>query len=290
MSRRSAEALLVLALGLRGSSLLFSKVALGTMGPFTLLGIRFLISFAVIALIFNKRMRGMKRSTILKGMAIGAGFFVTMTFELNGLKTTPSSTTAFLENSAVVIIPLLAAAIRRSKPEISALISAAIALTGVGFLTLKGSELAFTHGELLVLGSAFGYAITVLITDKVTENEDAFQLGVLQLLFIGLFGIIAAFIFEKPTLPSSSVEWGAILYLALVCSGVGFTVQPVAQKYTTAERTGLFTALNPLVAAILGVVFLHESFGVTSFIGGALILFSIFYSSAADAGVFGKKM
>lgn len=289
MSKRSAEALLVLALGLRGSSLLFSKVAMESMGPFTLLGIRFLISFAVIALIFNKKMRGITKSTILKGMAIGAGFFVTMTFELNGLQTTPSSTTAFLENSAVVIIPLMAAAVRHYKPQTTALISAAIALTGVGFLTLKGSHLYFTHGELLVLGSAFGYAITVLITDKATEDEDAFQLGVLQLFFIGAFGMIAAFIFEQPALPSTAVEWRAILYLALVCSGVGFTVQPLAQKYTTPERTGLFTALNPLVAAFLGVVFLHESFGAASFIGGGLILFSIFYSSAVEAGVFKRK-
>ncbi len=70
-------------------------------------------------------------------------------------------------------------------------------------------------------------------------------------------------------------EWGPILYLALVCSCFGFTLQPVAQRYVSAERAGLFCALNPLTAAVLGGLVLHEDFGLSSVLGGVLILIGI---------------
>jgi drug/metabolite transporter (DMT)-like permease len=65
-----------------------------------------------------------------------------------------------------------------------------------------------------------------------------------------------------------------------VCSGFGFTLQPVAQAGTTAERAGMFCALNPLVACVLGVVFLHEHIGAQGLVGAALILTGILLSYA----------
>ena len=66
--------------------------------------------------------------------------------------------------------------------------------------------------------------------------------------------------------------------LALVCSGFGFTLQPVAQSGTTADHAALFCALNPFVAATLGAVCFHEHFGLAGLLGGALILAGILVS------------
>ena len=63
--------------------------------------------------------------------------------------------------------------------------------------------------------------------------------------------------------------------LAVVCTGFGFTLQPVAQSGTSAERAGMFCALNPMVASTLGVLFLGESFTIQSIIGGMFILAGI---------------
>ena len=63
-----------------------------------------------------------------------------------------------------------------------------------------------------------------------------------------------------------------------MCSGFGFTLQPVAQAGTSAERAGMFCALNPLVASVLGVVFLHERLGAESIVGAFLILAAILLS------------
>ena len=92
---------------------------------------------------------------------------------------------------------------------------------------------------------------------------------------IGALSLVASFLTETPRLPSGSMEWFGIIMLAAVCSCFGFTLQPVAQSGTSAERAGMFCALNPMVAAVLGVVFLHEPFTGKTVIGGILILLGI---------------
>ena len=101
--------------------------------------------------------------------------------------------------------------------------------------------------------------------------------------------MLAAFIFEDFTIPTSAPEWGAILYLALVCGAIGFTIQPVGQKYTTPERASLYVATNPLAAVVLGVIFLGERFTFLGIIGCGLILLSIFLPAALENGLAKKK-
>ena len=158
-------------------------------------------------------------------------------------------------------------------------ICSVIALAGVGFLTLKGDRVGFSVGELLILGGAFWYSTSVLVTDHAAKNDDPLHIAVFHLLFVALFSFIGALFFEEIRLPASGTEWGAVLALALICSGVGFTIQPLGQKYTTPERAGLLTVTNPLAAATLGIIFLHEKMTPSIIIGAILIIISIIYPS-----------
>ncbi len=282
MSRRNAELLLMLAIGLRATSLLFSKIGLAGMQPYTLLGMRFLMAFAILVLIFHKKLKTIKKSTILHSMIIGAAFTVMMSFELHALKTTPSSVTSFLENTAIVLVPLLLVPVQRKLPHKGTVISGLMAIVGVGALTLKGDGFTFTHGELLCLAAAVSYALAIIFTGKFSSGDDTLQIGILQNGFIGLFSIIMAFTFENPQLPQTATSWECLIALTVICSVVGFTIQPVAQRYVPTETAGLFCGLNPLIASILGVVFLREQLGINGFIGAAFILGSILVSHMLD--------
>ena len=90
-----------------------------------------------------------------------------------------------------------------------------------------------------------------------------------------LVDTVGAFIFEEVRLPQSGQEWGAVIALAVICSGVGFTIQPFGQKYITPERAGVLAVFNPLTAAVLGVVFLDETLTPSMLLGAVLILISI---------------
>ena len=275
MNERKGEFLVGLALALRASSLLFGKIAMRTMGPFLTIGLRFTIAFVLIAILFRKNLTKVDAKTLLHCAEIGVFFFLAMVFELYGLQTTPSSVTAFLEGAVVIFVPAFTCIIQRKLPDRLTVLSAVIAMAGVGFLTLKGDHPGFTTGELLVLGGTVWYSLSVLVTDKAAKNDDLMTVAIYQLLFIAIFAYIGAFIFEEIRLPVSGQEWGAVLALAVICSGVGFTIQPFGQKYTTPERAGILAVFNPLTAAMLGVIFLDETMTGSMIIGAILILISI---------------
>lgn len=92
---------------------------------------------------------------------------------------------------------------------------------------------------------------------------------------LGTYALIASLIFESPRLPQTSSEWGIILALAIVCTGFGYTLQPVAQSHTTAQRAGLLCALSPTFATIFGAVLLRERITPLGGVGILLILGSI---------------
>ena len=275
MNERMGEILVAVALALRSSSLLFGKIAMRTMGPFLTIGFRFTIAFVIIAILFRRHLTRVDAKTMLHCALIGITFFLAMLTEMMGLKTTPSSVTAFLEGMVVVLVPALACIIHRRLPDKVTVVSALICIIGVAFLTLKGDRLGFTSGELLVLLGTFWYSLSVMVTDTAAKNDDLMVVSIYQLLFIAIFAFIGAFFFEDLRLPQSGSEWGAILALAIICSCVGFTIQPFGQKYITPERAGVLAVFNPLTAAILGVLFLHEKMTPSMLLGSFLILISI---------------
>lgn len=278
MSTRLAELLLLTALIVRSSSFLFSKVALSGLEPVTLLCLRSLIAFLVLAVIFHKRLARMTKETIFHGAVIGGAFFTVMVFELYGLRTTPASVTSFIENTAIVFVPLFSIFLTRKLPGTSTVLSAAAALTGVAFLTLKSGGFSFATGELLCFGAALTYAAAILITGRTVKEDDALTLGILQNGFMCLFSIPAAFLAETPAMPADTSTWLCVLILALFCSVIGFTLQPVAQKYMDTDRAGLFCAISPLSATLLSMLFLGESMDASGMIGAVCIMASLLIS------------
>ncbi len=282
LSRSRAELLLAGVITARATSYLFSKLIMQSMSMFNMLGIRFLLAFTLLLILFFKRIRKTNRKTFAAGAVMGCLYFLVMTAELNGLKRTSSGNVSFLENTAIVIVPLLQAVLLRRFPRWKAVICALLCLIGVGFLTI-GSGMAFGAGEMFCMLAAFLYACAILTTDRLTHgNIDALAAGIVQVGMIGALSLTASLLFEAPRLPSGMLEWTGIVMLAVVCSGFGFTLQPVAQSGTTAERAGMFCALNPMVATILGIVFLHEAFTVQSAVGGGLILAGILISELPE--------
>ena len=281
-SRSRAELLLAGVITARATSYLFSKLIMQSMSMFNMLGIRFLLAFTLLLILFFKRIRKINRKTFAAGAVMGCLYFLVMTAELNGLKRTSSGNVSFLENTAIVIVPLLQAVLLRRFPRWKAVICALLCLIGVGFLTI-GSGMAFGAGEMFCMLAAFLYACAILTTDRLTHgNIDALAAGIVQVGMIGALSLTASLLFEAPRLPSGMLEWTGIVMLAVVCSGFGFTLQPVAQSGTTAERAGMFCALNPMVATILGIVFLHEAFTIQSAVGGGLILAGILISELPE--------
>lgn len=277
LKERTAQILLASVIFARSTSYVLAKSSLDALGPFNLLGLRFTLAFIIMVLIFPKRFFKSNKQSYLGGIYSGLMILLVMVLEVFSLKTCPSSTTALLENTAIVIVPLIQAIIVRKLPSFKIVISVAMAAAGVVLMSGATSENGFGFGHFLALLSAFGYALYVLITAKVSKSEeqDPLVIGMMQLGTMGILGLIASFIFESPIIPSSPATLGSIVMLAVVCSCFGFTLQPVAQRYVSVEVAGIFTAISPLGAGILGWIFLGEALSGSAMLGVVLILASI---------------
>jgi len=74
--------------------------------------------------------------------------------------------------------------------------------------------------------------------------------------------------------------WGrpvlfALLVTAILGTAVAFAIQTWAQQFTSATRTALIFALEPVVALATGVLAGGERLTVSAVVGGALILAGI---------------
>ena len=275
MSAKRAELLLAGVIIARSTSFVFNKLGLGTMEAFNLLAVRFLLAFALLALLFGRKLRHIPARTVGHGALLGGLFFVVMSCEMFALKTVNSGTVSLLENMAILFVPLLESVLTRTAPKAVTLISAAVALVGVALLTSGGGAFRLGAGECIALAAAVMYACAIIATDRFTHREDGFVLGILQVGFLGAYALIGSLLFEAPRLPQTGSEWGIILALAIVCTGFGYTLQPVAQSHTTAQRAGLFCALSPACATLFGAVLLHEKITLLGAAGILLILSSL---------------
>ena len=160
MTRTQAELLLAAVIIARSTSYVLTKVGLQDMGKFTLLAVRFLLAFAFLAALFRRRLLQIDRRTLLSGLAMGGIYFCVMTAELTALKTVETSTVSFVTNTAVVIVPLIQAALSRRWPERRVLFGALACLLGVALLTLRGG-LTLTPGVGYCILEAFLYSTAI---------------------------------------------------------------------------------------------------------------------------------
>jgi len=274
MQNRKYELLLAAVIAARATSFVFSKLVVLSMDKYKLLALRFLAPFVLLVIVFHREVARGGRRELAAGAAIGFLYYLVMSCELTALKTTASSTVSLLENCSILFVPLFEALLLKRFPDGTTLLSALTALLGVFCLTAQQGGVS--GGVAFGLLAAALYAAAIILTARVSrKTEHTLCVGIIQVGTIGVLALGSSFAFESPHLPAGGGQWLMILVLAVVCTGFGFTLQPVAQSHVSVERAGLFCAINPAIAAVLGTVILHERFGFFSAAGLLLILLSI---------------
>ena len=274
--KRRYELLLAVVLIARSSSYVISKTALHSLAPFNLLALRFLIAFFLLATLCWKRLRNIGKKELRGGILLGAIFSVVMSMEMLGLQRADTATASFIENSAMIFVPLILLLVYMRIPGKMEILRILLAMTGIGFLTMGQSGGIFQQGTTYLILAAIFYALAIVETEKVTKSSDALSTGIVQIGVMGIVTLGISLLTEHFQLPGTLDEWGMVLALTVICSGFGFVFQTVAQKEVSAERAGAMCAINPLCAAIMGMVFLREPMEEVKIVGCMLILGSLF--------------
>jgi len=274
MTQKQADLLLLSAAFLWGSSYGLMKLGAETLAPVSIASMRCLFAFLILLPCFLKRLRN-TNPEILKYSAI-TGFLIAGVFigVIYGVIGTSASTAGFLISTSVIMVPVLHAIGSRKWPSLP--VSAGTLIVTAGLLIFNGvKSMEMDKGFVLCLGAAFLYALDILFTNAFTHRIDSLLLGLWQLFFAGLFAGMVSLALENPVCPSTINEWVSVLGLAIFSTAWGFTVQAMAQEYTTPERAAFIFSLEPVFAAIFACFVLDEEMGFTALIGAALILIGV---------------
>jgi drug/metabolite transporter (DMT)-like permease len=126
-------------------------------------------------------------------------------------------------------------------------------------------------GVACVMGAALCYACGALIIQRFLGDADGMGAVAAGLGIASVVLLPAALYWAPSHAPSVRV----LIYIAIlggVCSSLALSLFFYLIARIGAARTAVVTYINPAVAALLGVVVLHESFGKGAILGLALIL------------------
>jgi drug/metabolite transporter (DMT)-like permease len=268
-----ADFMLLLVTMIWGTSCLLTKIGLGGIQEFNLIALRFLIAFALSAIVFWKKIKQIDRMTVIYSAILSGILFAVLIFMTFGVKYTTVSNAGFLTCLAGVFIPIIAFIFLRQKPEKKVIVSISLAFLGISLLTIN--QLSFNFGDLLCTLCSLAFAIHIIVMGRLTREVDSVTLGVMQLGFVGIYGLIFSFIFESPILPATKESWLIVIALGIFCTAVAFIIQTVAQKYTTPVHTGLIFSLEPVFTALVAFLFAGEILSLRGYFGGLIMIISV---------------
>ena len=145
----------------------------------------------------------------------------------------------------------------------------------VGVVTLLGLDavdgvLGWVGVACIVLAT-LGYAIATLIVQRHLAGAD--ELGaVATSLGIATIVLLPTTLWSLPARVPSLLVLTSLVVLGVVCSALALWLFVYLIAQIGAARAAVITYVNPAVAALLGVMVLHEPFGPGAVLGLALIL------------------
>lgn len=245
----------------------------------TYIFLRFIIATLVLCPIVLIRRNHIHFKTVIHGFILGLALFSVMYFTVNALYYTSAINVAFLTGISVIMVPFIWTIYTKVIPEKLQIISAMISLVGI-FLLSGGVNFNFNFGDCLGLLIALSSALQIILTSTFSHNEDPFTLGFLQILFCMILSTIYWSINKFPMVTFNRSILIAILITGILSTALAFTIQTIAQKYTTPTKTAIIFSAEPVFGAIFSTIIAknngsHEVIVVTQALGCLLIFLAM---------------
>lgn len=284
-SKHWPKALIVLQSIIYGIGDPISKIAFDVMPAYTVMSVRYLIAFVITALLFRKKIIETLRTApirfwLLPSLFIGLSYVVGNV----ALSQTEATSVAFLRSLSVVITPLMAFIIFRTKCTWKQILVQVLVLPGTYLLCVKGGLSGFGTGEILALVAAVLMASTLIASRNYLSSIDPGALTSLMAGSTALIAIVASFIFDNGINLSTCTTpaFGIILYLALACTALGYLMQNLALQHISARSVALIQSLCPVMTALLSFIILGEKLSAAGIAGGLIIVACLVLASLLE--------
>ncbi len=279
--RWHADLALALVALVWGTTFVVVKSALNDISTLYFLALRFSLASLCLLLIFWRPFSQATKRAVWMGLRGGAvaGLFLWLGYVLQtvGLKYTTAGNSGFLTGLYIVLVPLISAAIYRRWPNPREFGGILVASAGMLLLTLpaaRGGPFRINYGDLLTVGCAVVFAFHLLLVGYYSQREMFQAVALGQIACAALLSTISLAI-EPPTARWRPSLLFAILLTAVFATAIAFALQTWGQQHTTATRTALIFALEPVFALATAVSVGRERLTWAALAGGALILTGI---------------
>jgi len=231
--------------------------------------------------VFYRQRRPLRRGLGLRDYWVLAclGFFLAFNQGLfiYGLSYTTVGHSALIIAIGPINILLLAVAVGLERLTFNKVAGVLLAFTGVALLAAGhgfGSKDPTLRGDLLTLGGSLAFAAYAIIGKRVTRRFDTMTLTAWPFYFGALVLSPVAFHQIRQTDWSRVgwIGWGALLYVGLGASLIGYLVWMWAMHHLAASRMGVFTYVQPLLGTVIGVYLLREEYTGQLMLSGILVL------------------
>mgnify|MGYP002615586993 CR=1 FL=1 len=281
---------LILVTVIWGGGFVASDMALGSMKPFQIMMVRFLLASVLMGMISMGQHKkegelenraGAIKAGILMGIALFAGFAL----QIIGLQYTTPSKNAFLTALNVVIVPFIvpfiAFIILKKKVGMKGIIGAIMSVIGVALLSLNGN-LTLSLGDGLTLLCAVGFAFQIFFTGEFVKKYPASVLNMVQMITAFVLSAVSLVIFGENDLQVTTQGWLSVLYLGVISTTVCYLLQTACQKYVDETKAAIVLSMESVFGTIFSIIILHEVITLRMVIGCAIILAAVIISNLSE--------
>ena len=273
MSERRTSLLATLALlamtAAWGSTFFLIKDLLDRVPTLDFLAVRFAIASAAMLLVAPRAVARLSPAVRRHAIVLGLLYGVAQILQTAGLAHTPASVSGFITGMYVVLTPVLAALILRTRITGVTWAAVALATLGLGVLTLSGFSVGY--GEAITLVSAVLYALHIVGLGAWSTPRDAVGMSILQIMVITAVCFVAT-VPDGIVLPSTGSDWLSVVYMALVAGALAMLGQTWAQAHLPPTRTAIIMSMEPVFAALFAVWLGGEGVTARLLVGGLMVL------------------
>ncbi|PIQ29842.1 MAG: EamA family transporter [Bacteroidetes bacterium CG18_big_fil_WC_8_21_14_2_50_41_14] len=286
------EALLLLTAIIWGLAFVAQRAGMESIGPFVFNGIRFLlgsISLLPVIILLNRNnlpagkqgnptaLQAKKHKLMwVSGLISGLVLFIASSFQQMGMVFTTAGNAGFITSLYVIMVPLLGL-IFGLKVNRYTWIGALLAVIGLYFISVN-TGFSIQKGDLLVLASAFFFAIHLLIIGYYSNKTEVLWLAFIQFALTGILSLIVGYFTEVIDINQIKLAAIPLLYGGLMSVGVAYTLQIVGQRKAIPTHAAIILSLEALFAALGGWLILDEMFTSRQITGGILMLAGVVLS------------
>ncbi len=268
-----------------GSAFVAQSMGMDLVGPFTFQASRCLLAVLSLlcASIFAER-KTLRESFWVKwknphlwktGIFCGIALFAASSLQQVGLLHTEPGKAGFLTAMYIVLVPILGLFLKKVPPK-STFFSVALAVAGLYLLSWAGTA-AINVGDLLVLSSAFAFAVQILMVERWGNGLDSLRLNCIQCLVCCVLSV-PFMLGEKPVMSDIFSAWLPISYAGILSMGVSYSLQITGQRYLDSAAASLIMSLESVFAVLAGWLVLHQTLSMKELLGCSLMFAAVILS------------